>query len=204
MELIINQLHRAGIRRVTVATYYQPEKIKDHFGDGRTFGVEIEYLTEETPLGTAGALGLLDDPQEPLLVINGDLLTQIDFRAMMAFHHEQAAGLTIAVRHYDLQVPYGVLDCEGPSVRRVREKPMLQFVVNAGIYLLEPWALQYIPRGQRFDMTHLIESLLENERPVASFPVLEYWLDIGQHADYEQAQKDMQDGKRGLGAGGRS
>lgn len=195
MELIIEQLRRAGVRRVNITTHYLSKKIIEHFGDGRDFGIEINYVTEDRPLGTAGALGLLDPPDEPLLVINGDILTRVDFRAMLDYHRNHHADLTVGVRRYDIQVPYGVLECEGPRVLRMYEKPQLRFVVNAGIYLLDPSVYRYIPSGQRFDMTDLIRRLLEENRRVVSFPVVEYWLDIGRPADYEQAQADFQEGR---------
>lgn len=195
MERIIEQLRQAGIQRVNVTTHYLSEKIVNHFGDGKAFGVDINYVTEDRPLGTAGALGLMAEPNEPLLVINGDILTQLDFRTMLSFHREHQAEMTVGVRQYDLQVPYGVMECDGPYVREVREKPLLSFLVNAGIYLLAPSVYRYIPDGQRFDMTDLIQRLLDDGRPVVSFPIVEYWLDIGQHADYEQAEIDVTSGR---------
>ena len=191
MEIIIEQLREVGIHRVNVTTHHQPEKISDHFGDGRRFGVELTYVAEERPLGTAGALGLMKPPEETTLVINGDILTQVDFRAMLAFHREHQADLTLAVRRYDLEVPYGVVECEGQAVRRISEKPALGFFVNAGIYLLEPSVYRYIPGGERFDMPDLVQRLLEARRPVVSFPIREYWLDIGERAQYEQAQAEI-------------
>jgi dTDP-glucose pyrophosphorylase len=195
LEHTIEQLRQAGIGRVHVSTHYQPDKIRDHFGDGRTFGVEIQYVAEDEPLGTAGALGLLEKADGPILVINGDILTAVDFRAMLDFHRHHHAELTMAVRQYDLRVPYGVVEADGWRVRAVREKPVLGFFVNAGIYLLEPAVTRAVPNGQRMDMTDLIARLLEEGRPVVSFPVVEYWLDIGQHADYEQAQRDVREGR---------
>jgi len=192
LELIIEQLRQAGIQRVNITTHYKAEKITKHFGDGRAFGVELNYVSEDRPLGTAGALGLIERSQEPLLVINGDILTRVDFRAMLTYHQEHGADLTVAVRQYDLQVPYGVVECDGSAVRRLSEKPLLSFFVNAGIYLLQPSVYRYIPDGERFDMTDLIQQLLNESRPVVSFPVLEYWLDIGELADYQQAQKDLE------------
>ncbi len=191
MEIIIQQLRDAGIKQVKVTTHHKPEKITDYFGDGSDFGVELSYVTEDRPLGTVGGLGLLETPQETTLVINGDILTQVDFRAMLAYHKEHGAELTVGVRHYDIKVPYGVVECDGPVVRRLSEKPVLGLFVNAGIYLLEPAVYRFIPNGQRFDMTDLIQRLIEEGRPVVSFPVREYWLDIGQAADYEQAQEHV-------------
>lgn len=189
MERTVAQMRQAGIRRVNVATHYLAEKIADHFGDGHDFGVEITYVTEERPLGTAGALALMQAPQETLLVINGDILTEVDFRTMLTFHQEHQATLTVGVRKYELSVPYGVVESNGVFVRGLKEKPSVNFFVNAGIYLLEPEAHQHIPSGQRFDMTDLIQRLLDNGKCIVSFPIIEYWLDIGQPADYARAQE---------------
>lgn len=193
MQRIVDQLHQAGIRRVNISTHYLPEKIIEYFGDGREFGVALNYVTEDRPLGTAGALSLMETPDEPLLVINGDILTRVDFRAMLAYHREHKADLTVGVRQYDLRVPYGVVECEGSRVCKLREKPQVSFLVNAGIYLLEPSVRRYIPNGQRFDMTDLIEKLLAEGQAVVSFPIVEYWLDVGQHEDYEKAQEDIKE-----------
>lgn len=194
LERTIEQLQQAGIDRVNVTTHFQPEKISEHFGDGTGFGVQIEYVTEERPLGTAGSLSLMAAPKKPVLVINGDILTRVDFRAMLAFHREHRADLTVAVRQYDIQVPYAVLECDDHQVRRIREKPAYSYFVNAGIYLLEPAVHPFIPAGEQFDMTDLIDVLISDGRMVVSFPIVEYWLDIGQHDDYKQAQDDLHNG----------
>jgi len=195
MEFIIGQLREAGIRKVSVTTHYKPEKIMEHFGDGRVFGIDLEYVTEAHPLGTAGALGLMEKPKEPVLVINGDVLTRLDFRAMLSFHQEHKADLTVAVRKYDVDVPYGIVETNGTSIQNLVEKPLLTFFVNAGIYLLGPSVYDLIPQTGRCDMTDLIRLLIQKGRAVAPFPVLEYWLDIGQTEDYKQAQEDMQNGR---------
>jgi dTDP-glucose pyrophosphorylase/CBS domain-containing protein len=195
MERIIEQLQAAGIRRVNVTTHYKPGVIAEHFGDGRQFGVEIDYVNEEQPLGTAGALGLMETPEETLLAINGDILTQLNLRAMFDFHQEHGADMTVGVRKYEFQVPYGVIETEGVEVSHLVEKPSLGFFINAGIYLLEPIVHRYIPNGRRFDMTDLIDCLLADERRIISFPIREYWIDIGQREDYEQAQNDLRDGR---------
>jgi NDP-sugar pyrophosphorylase family protein len=188
MEIILGQLKEAGIRKVHVSTHHRADKITRHFGDGRGFGVDLSYINEESPLGTAGALGLLDEADETTLVMNGDVLTEVDFRAMLRYHREQRAELTVAVRQYEVKVPYGIVECDGPMVRTLTEKPTMEFFVSAGIYLIEPSVRRLFKRGERRDMTELIEALLAAGRPVASFPIREYWLDIGQHEDYRQAQ----------------
>lgn len=191
LERIIDQLKGARIQNIDVTTHYMPEKIIDHFGDGSRFGVKINYVSEDKPLGTAGALSLIDEPDTPLLVINGDILTQVDFSAMLAFHKEQEAVLTVGVRQYEFQIPYGVIECEGANICRLKEKPVQKFLVNAGIYLLEPEVQKMVSPGEFTNMTDLIEELIELGKTVTSFPVMEYWLDIGQIADYNKAQNDV-------------
>jgi dTDP-glucose pyrophosphorylase/predicted transcriptional regulator len=193
MEHIIEGLRESGITQVNVTTHYKPEVITDHFGDGRDFGVDIQYITEDQPLGTAGALGLMNSPEHPMLVINGDILTKVDFKAMLTFHQEYEADLTVGVRQYDLQLPYGVIESEGVEIRRVTEKPMVNFFVIAGVYLLDRRAHRLISNGQRLDMTELIEILLSDGQRVVSFPICEYWIDIGRPDDYLQAQADLEE-----------
>ncbi len=195
IEHTIENLKLAGIHHVYISTHYMPEKIKEHFGNGEEHDINLRYITEESPLGTAGAIRLLEESEEPLLVINGDILTKLDYDTMLRHHQENKAALTVAVKKYDFKVPYGVVESEGFLVKGLVEKPSLSFFVNAGIYLLSPKSLQYIPKEKRFDMTELIEKLLEEKCSVHSFPIVEYWLDIGKHSDYEQAQNDARDGK---------
>jgi dTDP-glucose pyrophosphorylase len=195
MERILVQLQQAGIRQVIVTTHYKSEKIIEYFGDGREFGITLNYVNEGKPLGTGGALGLMPRPSNPILVMNGDILTQVDIRSLFAYHQEHHAEMTVAVRRYEVQVPYGVVECEGANVRQLREKPQIGFLVNAGIYLIEPSVYDLIPNGKHFNMTDLIQWLLDAGRTVISFPIREYWLDIGQHADYIQAQVDVENGR---------
>ena len=195
MERIIEQLRQAGIRRVNVSTYYRSEEIVKHFGDGRAFGVELNYVTEDRPLGTAGSLGLMEAPHEPLLVINGDILTRIDFRAMLDFHREQRADMTVAVRQHEFRVPYGVIETDGVTITGIWEKPLMRHFINAGIYLLNPEVCQFIPNDRPYDMPDLISRLVAEGRRVVGFPVREYWLDIGQVEDYQKALADIENGE---------
>jgi dTDP-glucose pyrophosphorylase len=192
LERTIGQMKGAGIRRVVVSTHFQAEQITRHLGDGAAHGVAISYLSEDRPLGTAGALRLLGEVTEPLLVINGDILTGIRYDELLAFHREQRAEVTVGVRQCDLEVPYGVLERTGARVRSLREKPHMEFLINAGVYLVEPSAQREIPPDGRFDMTDLVQRLLDAGRVVACYPIVEYWLDIGRPADYVQAQADVQ------------
>lgn len=195
LERTIGRLQAAGIRDVNLTTHYLPENIVDHFGDGQRFGVNLNYSREDQPLGTAGGLRLLERPTGPLVVLNGDILTGVSFTEMLAYHRQHRAELTVGVRKYEIQVPFGVVDCDDVRVTALREKPTQTMFVNAGIYLLEPTAWDSIPDGSRFDMTDLIQRLLDEERIVASFPILEYWLDVGRHEDYQRAQEDVREGR---------
>ena len=195
MEWIIEGLREVGICHIIVTTHYKAESITQYFGNGQRFGVQIEYIHEEQPLGTAGALSLLRPWRESLLVINGDILTRVDFRAMFHYHQEYQADMTVAVREYHVQVPYGIVEMENVKIRGLNEKPSFRFFVNAGIYLLEPVVRSHIARDKSFDMTDLIEQLLDAGRSVVGFPVREYWIDVGQHAEYEQASEDMRKGR---------
>ncbi len=197
MERVVEQLREAGVRQVNVTTHYKAEKIVEHFGDGESFGIKLNYVNEDQPLGTAGALGLMPAPDGVLLVINGDILTQVNFRAMLAFHKEHQATITVAVRRYEMQVPYGVVECEGSRVCAVREKPEMRFFVNAGIYMLDPGVYPFIPNGQHLNMTDLIQVVLKAGKQVVSFPIREYWIDIGRQSDYLKAQEDVQNGRLG-------
>jgi dTDP-glucose pyrophosphorylase/CBS domain-containing protein len=192
LERTIEQLRDTGIRRVSVTTCYMPEKITRHFGDGSRFGVELNYVAEDTPLGTAGALGLLPRTEQPMLVINGDVVTRVDFRAMLEFHREHHAAMTVGVRQFDLQVPFGVIDTEGPVVREIREKPSVGFLINAGLYLIEPRAHDLVLPDTAMDMPDLIRRLVETGQTVVSFPIHEYWMDIGKLSDYAQVQHDLE------------
>ena len=196
LERLVEQLRTTGVHRVQLTTHYKRHLIEDYFGNGDDYGVQINYVHEDQPLGTAGALGLLDPPTEPLLVINGDILTRVDFRALFAFHQEHGAVMTVAVREYTSQIPYGVVEGDGVEIRRVVEKPTARYFVNAGIYLIEPAALAMIPRdGSRFDMPDMINTLINSGHRVVSFPIREYWLDIGQLEEYQRAQDDVVSGR---------
>ena len=191
LELIVEGLKQSGIRRLNVATHYKGDVISDHFKDGQDFGVEITYVKEDQPLGTVGALSLLEDSEDPLLVINGDILTRVDFREMLNFHREHKADLTIAVRQYEFNVPYGVVETDGVNVKAISEKPTVRQFINAGMYLLNPSVRRLVPNDQQYDMPDLIHRILSEGRPVVCFPVMEYWLDIGIEDHYVQAQTDM-------------
>lgn len=194
LESILEELTDAGINQINLITNFKKEVISDHFGDGAEFGVAIQYVEEDRPLGTAGSLGLLETANKPLLVINGDIITKVDYRAMLDFHIDNKADMTVAVKNQEFQLPYGVVETDGVRITGISEKPVIRPFVNAGIYLIGPEHCRQIPAGEHYDMTDLIERLIKDGYNVVSFPVHEYWRDIGQHEDYAQVQEDSSKG----------
>jgi dTDP-glucose pyrophosphorylase len=193
LEQILLGFVNAGFHHFYISTHYMPEVIRDHFGSGEKWGVSIEYIHEEEPLGTGGALGLLphEDINLPLFVMNGDLLTSLNIRSFLEFHESHGSLATMCVRKYEHQVPYGVITSEGTQIKSMIEKPVHKFFVNAGIYLLNPELVKSVGRGVRVDMPTLLEQQIEEGRPVNMFPVHEYWLDIGQMGDFQRAQDEV-------------
>lgn len=191
LETILESFLDAGFHRFYFAVNYKSQMIEDYFGDGSRFGAEIEYLHENKRMGTAGALYFLPSiPKEPILVMNGDLLTKVDFGELLDYHIEQGAVATMAVREYSYQVPYGVIDFDGERIEGIREKPSYSFFVNAGIYALSPEAVALVDKEEFFDMPQLFNALVEEEKKTTVYPVREYWLDIGRMDDFERAQEE--------------
>ena len=188
LETILESFIEYRFSRFYISVNYLAEAVKSHFGDGSRWGVEICYLHEDRKLGTAGALGLLPEkPGEAILVMNGDVLTKVNFSQLLDFHGGCDARATMCVREYDFQVPYGVVNIEDGRIVGIDEKPVQRFFVNAGIYVLEPDALDLVPANVQIDMPALFEKLIERKMETAVFPIREYWLDIGQLADYDRA-----------------
>lgn len=180
LEIILEQCIDAGFQHFYLSVNYLKSQIQDHFGNGARWHVQIDYLEEKLPLGTGGALSLLPlRPSEPLLVLNGDLLTRVDYSRLLQFHDEHKAAATLCVREHKTQIPYGVVRIDDLRVLALEEKPVLSHYVNAGIYLLDPSLLDFVPHNRFFDMPQLLETAMENKHRVNAFPIHEYWLDVG-------------------------
>lgn len=193
LEHQIEQLVAAGFVHFVIAVNYLGEQIKAHFGDGSRWGAEIEYLQERKPLGTAGALGLLKKkPKEPILVMNGDVLTKVNFSALLDFHATEKGLATVCIKRHEIQVPYGVVELSGHRLQGFAEKPTHRFLVNAGIYVLSPSVLPLIPKGRAYNMPELLAAVRRRRKDgVACFPVEEYWLDIGGPSEFKRAASDF-------------
>lgn len=193
LEILVERFAKTGFRNIYISTHYLPNVIMDYFGNGERWGVNIEYVHEEVPLGTGGALGLLPEnvPELPLIMINGDVLTSLDFERLMSFHNTHAPAATMCVRQYEYQVPYGVINCDGEHIVGMTEKPIHRYFVNAGIYILDPTIFKNVPKGISIDMPTLLDSSINDEAKVLMFPIHEYWLDIGRPDDFYRAQTDV-------------
>ncbi|MFF2752174.1 nucleotidyltransferase family protein [Psychrobacillus sp. NPDC058041] len=194
LETIIEGFKQNGFTNFILSVNYKKEIIQDYFQDGDAFGVSISYIEEEKRMGTAGALSLLKEkPSNPVFVMNGDLLTQVNFEQLLQFHKESKAVATMCVREYEYQIPYGVIETEGQLLKNITEKPIHRSFVNAGIYVLSPEAFNLIPESKFYDMPDLFNQLMENNMLVSAFPIREYWLDIGRVDDFERANYEYRE-----------
>jgi len=188
LEIILEQCIDAGFQHFYLSVNYLKKQIQDYFGDGARWQVRIDYLEETQPLGTGGALSLLPQkPTEPLLVLNGDVLTRVDFGRLLRFHDEHQAAATLCVREHTTQIPYGVVRMDDLHVLTLIEKPVFSHYVNAGIYLLDPALLDLVPQDRFFDMPTLLEKAMQRQHRVSAFPIHEYWLDVGHPETLERA-----------------
>ncbi len=193
LETIVKHISEQGFTEFYFCINYLGDKISQYFGDGSKWGINITYIEETKPMGTAGALSLLPSlPKLPLIVMNGDLLTKVDFISLLDFHLEHKNAITTCVREYSHQVPYGVIEMSGQEITQLVEKPIYRYFVNAGIYCLNPSLITEIPTKTFYDMPTLVEEQQAKSQKTGGFPLTEYWMDIGHIPDYEQAQVDYE------------
>ena len=192
LERLILQLVGDGIRDIVISLHFMPEVIRKHFGDGRKFGCRIEYLVEDEPLGTGGALSILPRrPVEPMLVMNGDLVMEIDFAGLLDFHAKQNGGATIAVRPYQVEIPFGVVRAENGVLASLQEKPTAYYLISAGVYVIDPALLDLVPRQQMFPITGLFERMLAEKRQVNVFHLDSDWIDVGRPDELRRARGEI-------------
>jgi dTDP-glucose pyrophosphorylase len=193
LETIVRSYADQGFRNFYLAVNYKAEQIEAHFGDGKALGVHISYLHERQRMGTAGALSLLPSrPTQPVIVTNADLLTKEDYGHMIDQHIAVGADATMAVRDYEMQVPFGVVRESDGRIHMIEEKPVQHFLVNAGMYVLSPRVLDLVPQDQFFDMPDLFDAVMGTEMVARCHRIDGYWLDIGRLSDYERANVDFE------------
>ena len=195
LEILVERLRACGVSDFFVTVRYKSEMIESHFGDGSRLGVRMRYVREDEPLGTAGALARLPETLTlPFFLVNGDILTKCDFLGLLDVHRRHTADLTVGAVEHTVEVPYGVLRVDGEHLVAVDEKPRLDFLINAGIYVVEPSVIARIPTERPFHATDLIRLLKQAGRTVVTVPIREYWLDVGRDGDFHQANRDVAEG----------
>ncbi len=189
LERIVLHLVGFGIRRIFLSVNYMGDMIEGYFKDGAELGCNIEYVKEEKPLGTGGALSLLPEkPDHPVLMLNGDLLTQFNVANILAFHADGGFKATVGVHEYVHTIPYGVVEQEGDRVTGVREKPTQTWIANAGIYVFEPGLVDRVPKDTYFPLPTLVEECLDRGEAVGAFPIKEDWIDVGHPKELKRAR----------------
>lgn len=193
VEYNLERLRKMGVQHFTFCLSYKGDQVREYFGDGKEREVNIYYINEKEPYGTIGGVSLKTDfAYEDLLVINGDLLTNINFEQFYYFFVEEDADLAVATIPYQINLPFGIMEIsEENEVESIREKPSFTYYINTGIYFLKREVISLIPKNKRFDAIDLIEAAMASNLKVSSFPLLDYWMDIGQMEDYHKAQKDI-------------
>jgi len=192
LEILITQLYSYGFRNFYVSVNYMANQIESYFGDGNARGVQINYLRENIPLGTVGPLSLLSDNTKlPLIVVNADLLTKVNYEHLLRFHQDGKYEVTIGVKQHTTQVPYGVITTEGTNVITFEEKPTEIKLINTGVYAINHSVISLVPKNSYFDMNELINKAMKppNKR-IGAFLIHEYWMDIGNPSDYQKAQSE--------------
>jgi dTDP-glucose pyrophosphorylase len=192
LEIILANFIEQGFYKFCIAVNYMAEQIKSYFEDGAKWGIHIRYINEEKMMGTAGSLSLFPvQTEKPIIVMNGDILTKLNFEQLINYHLEHRAQATVAVRAYSFQIPYGVVKIDEDRLAGFEEKPVYTSFINAGIYVFNPDVLKKIPVNSHFNMNQLLELMLENNELISIFPVREYWVDIGTINDFNQAKLDF-------------
>jgi NDP-sugar pyrophosphorylase family protein len=199
LEVIIWQLKNYGFSHVTMAVGHLAELIEAYFGDGTRFGINIDYSREDEPLGTIGSLSLIDGLDETFLVMNGDILTDLNYLELVEFHKKQQGLATIATYNKKVNIDLGILEMDKNSqVKKYIEKPTLDHNVSMGVYVFEPEILNFIKPDVYLDFPDLVLSLIEADKKVVGFSFDGYWLDIGRHEDYVRAQEEIDNLKEQL------
>jgi dTDP-glucose pyrophosphorylase len=190
LEIILDNFIDHGFYDFYISINYKGEMIEDYFGDGSEKNISIKYVRETKQLGTAGSLSLLEkEPQQTIIVMNGDLLTKVNFQQLLDFHESNKSQATLCIREHDFQIPFGVADISDCNLTGLKEKPAYKVFVNAGIYALNPDIIKMIPNDKYYDMTDLFAALLQKNIKPTVFPVREYWMDIGRISEYERASE---------------
>ncbi|CAB1241647.1 D-glycero-D-manno-heptose 1-phosphate guanosyltransferase [Clostridiaceae bacterium BL-3] len=194
LQHIISNFKQYGYNKILISVNYKSEIIENYFQDGLAYGVKIDYIKESKRLGTAGGIKLADDYiDKPFFVINGDIFTNLNVDNMMRFHIENKFDITVGTRKHSFQIPYGVIEAENNCIKGLKEKPIVDYLINAGVYCLNPDLVNFIPDNQYFEITDLIGICIKNGGKVGSYEIKDYWMDIGRMEDYNKVNNDVRD-----------
>lgn len=193
IEHIIDMFVSYGFTKFMLSVNYKAEVIKEYFGDGSKFGIEVKYLEEKKRLGTGGALSLIDiDMDEPFFVTNGDVLSSIDYEKLLSYHKDQNSIATMCIKKDRYQIPYGVIEVDDKNnIKSMYEKPIKEFFINTGIYVLNPQVLKYVPKDEFFDLPSLFYNLKNEGKLTKGFEIKDYWIDMGKPSDYQAILEKM-------------
>ena len=192
IEIVIRQLKNNGFDRITIAVGYLAELLEAYLGDGSKYGLEIDYSRETVPLNTMGPVTLIGGIDKTFLVMNGDILSDLNYSKFIQYHKEKGGIATIATYRREVNIDFGVIEYdENNKIKKFIEKPKYEYDVSMGIYVFEPEILNYIPKNRPFGFDQLMKVLIDDEKPIYSYPYNGYWLDIGRHEDYEKAVKEF-------------
>lgn len=190
---IINNFKQYGYNRMFLSVNYKSEIIENYFQDGYAHGVKISYVKEHKRLGTGGGIRLTKDfMDKPFFVINGDIFTNLNFESMMEFHETNGFDITVGTRKHTYQIPYGVIDVSSSTITGLREKPELEYLINGGVYCLNPKVIQYIPEDEYFEITDLINLCINKGHKIGSYEIVDYWMDIGHINDYYRVNEEYE------------
>ncbi|MCG2718016.1 MAG: NTP transferase domain-containing protein [Nanoarchaeota archaeon] len=198
LEIILSKLKKHGLTDIILSVGYKSELIKTYFGDGSKFGVKIDYFDEEKRLGTAGSLNMIKKEynlNEPFLVMNGDILTKLDFKKMITYHLNKKACMTVGIKNHKMQSPFGVIHLNGDAIEEIKEKPILRFNISAGIYILDPEVVDLIPQNEYFDMPMLIKSCIDKSKNISAYSIKEYWLGLENLKSFNKASSQKEEWK---------
>ncbi|WP_195962670.1 nucleotidyltransferase family protein [Clostridium tyrobutyricum] len=194
LQHIIANFKQYGYNKILISVNYKSEIIENYFQDGLAYGVKIEYIKENKRLGTAGGIKLAEDYiDKPFFVINGDIFTNLNVENMMKFHVKNKFDITVGTRKHSFQIPYGVIETENNYIKHIKEKPKIEYLINAGVYCLNPNLISLIPDNKYFEITDLIDICIKNGAKVGSYEITDYWMDIGRMEDYNKVNSDIYD-----------
>lgn len=196
LQTIVEQFRIVGIKKIFISVNYKADIITDYFGDGSSFGVDIKYIYENKQMGTAGCLSLINQrPDYPFFVMNADILTDLDFVNLIDYHTKNEYFATMCVFEHVVQIPFGVIKADDCLIYDIKEKPSEKYLINAGIYLLNPEVINFVPQDDFYNMTSLFQLLIAEKKRVGIFHVKDYWTDIGNFDDFNRANKETRNQK---------